>query len=249
MPLRDLIIVACHAPFRETTRGVPDDPTRDDAWVLQSFQKGEPPLYIEHARRGAHLAAQNPEALLMCSGGFTRREAGTHWSEAATYLALAEHYNWWQDGVGDTPTTMKDRATGEDYSRDSFENLLFSICRFQQVTGAFPRHVTMVSWAFKEERFDFHREAIRFPAERYTYYGCGAPLGLAPALAGEHITRQGFAENMYGSAGPIAVKRATRNPLKREHPFRECPGLAPFFRFIEDPANARRHYPDPLPWD
>jgi hypothetical protein len=37
----------------------------------------------------------------------------------------------------------------EDYARDSFENLLFSICRFKEVTGNYPARVTVVGYTFK----------------------------------------------------------------------------------------------------
>jgi hypothetical protein len=52
----------------------------------------------------------------------------------------------------------------EDYARDSYENLLFSLCRFHELAGSWPRNVTVVGYAFKEERFvSLHRAAISFP--------------------------------------------------------------------------------------
>src|SRR3954471_17337011 len=92
---RDVVIVACHAPFKATVDSTPCDPALDDPWVLQSFQQGEAPLYIEHLRRAVELARENPEALLICSGGYTRKEAGLRWSEAATYSAIGAHFKWW----------------------------------------------------------------------------------------------------------------------------------------------------------
>src|SRR5687767_3092162 len=147
---RNLIVVAGHAPFKAQIERVPENPEQDDAWVLQPFQRGEPPLYIAHIRRGVELLRQDPAALLTFSGGFTRKEAGGHWSEAATYLALARHFGWWETRAGSSSTReLEARTATADSSRDSFENLLFSICRFQQITGEYPRQVTLVSWAFK----------------------------------------------------------------------------------------------------
>jgi hypothetical protein len=248
--LKNLIVVACHAPFKETTVTVPADPQRDEAWVLQSFQRGEPPLYIAHARRGVELLRADPNAVLIFSGGYTRREAGLRWSEAQTYCSIAKAQNWWEGGEGENErAAIESRTAREDYSRDSFENLLFSLCRFQQVVGEYPRQVTLISWAFKRERFDLHRQAIRFPAQRFRFDGFNEPIGLEAALRGEAITMAAFRENRYGSGGPIAEKRIGRNPFKREHDFRSCPQMDEFFRFLENPANADRPYPSRLPWE
>jgi hypothetical protein len=136
---RSLIIVAGHAPFREDVISVPAFPEEDDAWVLQPFQRGEPPLYIEHIRQGVALLRNDPASLLIFSGGFTRREAGLRWSEAETYSALARYFQYWTTETETAPVSgLSSRIATEDFSRDSFENLLFSICRFQQVTGRYP---------------------------------------------------------------------------------------------------------------
>jgi hypothetical protein len=246
-PLNDLIIVAGHAPFKETTITVPEHPEQDHAWVLQSFQIGEPPLYVSHIQRGVELLKQNPDALLIFSGGYTRREAGLRWSEAETYRAIARHFQWWTSAAtlaGD----LEKRVTTEDFSRDSFENLLFSICRFQQVTGRYPRKVIVISWAFKQERFDRHRIAIGFPADRFEFQGVNQPVGLGSALRGEEVTLRAFMQNRYGSDGELAAKRTARNPFNRMHAFRACPGVGELFQFIEDPKNGGEQFAGELPW-
>lgn len=35
------------------------------------------------------------------------------------------------------------RALTEEHARDSFENLLFSVCRFRELTGSYPRNITV----------------------------------------------------------------------------------------------------------
>jgi hypothetical protein len=247
---QNLIVVAGHAPFKETVVAVPAHPEQDDWWVLQSFQHGEPPLYIDHIRRGVQLLRKDPEALLIFSGGFTRREAGLRWSEAATYAAVAAHFHWWA-GEGDESSETEPAAhiATEDFSRDSFENLLFSLGRFQQLTGAYPRRVTLVSWEFKAARFDWHRAAIRFPADRFRYEGCHQPRILDAALRGEALTLREFTENQYGGSRAMMEKRAGRNPFNRHHDFDRCPGLEEFFVFINDPKNARRTFSERLPWE
>jgi len=242
LDLCDAVVVAGHAPFKASVTEVPARPEEDDAWVLQFFQAGEPPLYLEHIRRGVELAAANPSALLIFSGGYTRAEAGPRWSEAATYAALAAQMSGWNE-------SLIARTALEDFSRDSFENLLFSLVRFHEVTGRWPRHFTMVSWAFKERRFNQHRAAIRFPSGRFTFEGRGNPVKLAAALAGEEETLQAFSKDFYGSTDPLAAKRARRNPLRREHPFRRHSGLEDFFTFMDNPNNARTVWPGHLPWE
>ena len=88
--MEHLILVAGHAVYV-----APDfaRPEADESWLLQDFQRGEPPFYIEHIRRGVELTAADAGALLMFSGGQTRREAGPR-SEAESYWRLAEHFGW-----------------------------------------------------------------------------------------------------------------------------------------------------------
>ncbi|MDP2952159.1 MAG: hypothetical protein Q8O76_02430 [Chloroflexota bacterium] len=244
---RDLIVVATHAPFREEVQDVPEHPEGDEGWALQPCQRGEPPFYIEHIRRGAVLAAHNPAALLIFSGGQTRKEAGRR-SEAAAYVRTAQFYDFW---IRDTAlrASVAKRAAAEDYARDSFENLLFGICRFQQVAGQYPRNLVVVGWAFKGARFDLCRAALRFPAGRFRYEGCNDPIDLKSALRGESKTLRDFIESRYGAGGDLALKREERDPFHHQHPYASCPGLSAFFEFIGDPENGQRDFPGRLPWE
>lgn len=60
---------------------------------------------------------------LLPQGGKTRGPAGPK-SEAESYFFVADHYDWW--GKPD----LRSRASTEDFARDSFENIMFSICRY-----------------------------------------------------------------------------------------------------------------------
>jgi hypothetical protein len=155
--LDTLILVVGHAIYV-----APDfsNPSHDDSWVLQRFQKGEPPSYLQHIEVGVKLAEKEKSSLLVFSGGQTRADAGAH-SEAGSYWLIAEHVVKWDDSV-------RSRSTTEDYARDSFENLLFGICRFFECTARFPEVVKVVSWKFKEARFDLHRKALRLPRCRFS---------------------------------------------------------------------------------
>ncbi|MCL5746349.1 MAG: hypothetical protein M1541_20865 [Acidobacteria bacterium] len=226
------IIVAGHAVLRSF-----GDPAAEQNWILLDFQRGEPSCYIGHIRCGVELAAREPGALLVFSGGQSRREAGPR-SEAETYLWIARHYGWF--GMPEAAA----RATTEEYARDSFENLLFGICRFRECAGCFPERVTFVSWTFKEARFELHREAIRWPKEHFRYVGANNPPGLAQALAAEQQTALKYRRDPYSAGAELEAKRRERNPFGREHPYwRTCPELTALFKY-----RGPELFPGSLPW-
>ena len=67
----------------------------------------------------------------------------------------------------------------QEHARDSFENLLFSLCRFHSLTGRYPERLLLVSYEFKHERFaSLHAKALRWPPTRLEFLGTPA---LTPA--------------------------------------------------------------------
>ena len=227
------VIVAGHAILKQDA----PDPASDDAWFLLPFQRGEGPCYVEHVRHGVELAALHPASLLIFSGGQTRAEAGPR-SEAEGYLALARHYSWW--GHHDVAR----RTTLEEFARDSFENLLFSLGRFQQHQGTWPAHATLVSWKFKAARFDLHRAAIGWPAGRFTFDGPNNPPELAQAEAAEALTLAAYRRDPYSTSAAFRAKKDARNPFRRQHPYTNVSHETKELFQHEGP----RHYPGPHPW-
>lgn len=101
------------------------------------YQRGQVSTFVRHIELGVRLAREDGEALLIFSGGETRYEAGPR-SEAQSYWIAAKHAHWWRDDPAagsDEGDSVSSRTVTEEYARDSFENLLFSICRFKEVTG------------------------------------------------------------------------------------------------------------------
>jgi hypothetical protein len=226
------IIVAGHAIITDFS-----DPLADESWMLLPFQKGEPRKYVEHIRAGVELAAADPASLLVFSGGQTRREAGPR-SEAQSYFWIAGHYGWFGH------PEVAARAITEEFARDSFENLLFGICRFRECTSRYPDRVTFVSWKFKRERFELHRAAILWPRERFSYYGVNDPDDIAQALAAEQQTAAGYAADPYSSFPEFEGKRQSRNPFLRQHGyFISCPEAAALFLH-----RGPERFAGPLPW-
>jgi len=253
--LQDLVIVSGHAVFKEKVKETQiENPEHDSNWVLEPFQIGEPPFYIEHIRRGIVHTIYNPTTLLVFSGGRTN-EKGGQWSAAKTYLHITKYYRFWipdeLEKKRKLRTDIQNRTTTEEYARDSFENLLFSICRFYQVTGYYPYRITVVNWSFKKKRFDLHRAAIRFPAYRFCFDGFNDPIDLKSAWRREAKAIRDFYGDRYGcdEKSAIGQKRKKKDPFNQGHPYKKCQGLEKFFKFIEDPNNKQRSFPERLPWE
>jgi hypothetical protein len=72
----------------------------------------------------------------------------------------------------------------QEHARDSFENVLFSLCRFYELTGHYPAAITAVTYTLKQRRFEeVHRAAVRFPASNFTFIGTPVPPAAKGAEA------------------------------------------------------------------
>ncbi len=228
-----MILVPAHAVWKLT-----GDPLSDASWHLKPYQQGEPRFYLEHIRRGVEIAAADSGTFLVFSGGQTESAAGPC-SEALGYWMLAECHQWWDR------REVRARAAVEEFALDSFQNLLFGICRFRECSGGYPREITVAGWGFKARRFcDLHRPALRFPPERFYYAAVNDPVDLAAAQTEEQRTCALFTADPYGAAESLARKRRRRNPFRRRESYAAgCPELAGLLQ---------HHGPDlfrgPLPW-
>lgn len=216
--LENLVLVAGHAIYVGKENS---DADHDEHWILKSFQKGESSRYIEHIRFGVELAASLPNAMIIFSGGQTRREAGPR-SEAQSYWLLADQFAWWQK------LEVRDRATTEEFACDSFQNMLFGIARFRECSGHYPLSIDIVGWEYKRGRFDFHRQTIRWPASGryYRYHGVNNPADRITYMEGETKVMASFKKNPFGLEKDILSKRIERNPFKRQSPYAiSCPEI------------------------
>jgi hypothetical protein len=217
--VKNLIVVAGHAILRDLKHV-----GEDAGWFLLDFQKGEPKRYIGHIELAVREAAADPESLLIFSGGPTRIEAGPR-TESLSYWLVAEHYKWFGH------PEVNERAYLEDFARDSFENLLFGICRFKEITGELPEIVTVVSWEFKRARFaDLHREAMGWPREQFRYVGANDPEAIEQALRAEEKAREKYLADPYSLGDEFRLKKDQRNPFRRQNGYAiSCPEM-----FTED---------------
>eukprot|EP00898_Chlorokybus_atmophyticus_P000554 jgi/Chlat1/149/Chrsp1S00228 len=242
--LESLVMVAGHAVYTGTDLTHPDD---DKAWFLEPYQKmrkgehGAGATFADAIKLGVLMAAESPEAMLLFSGGETRRAAGPR-SEAHSYWSVADALDWFGK------EEVRSRAFTEEYARDSFENVLFSICRFRELTGHYPKNFTVVSYEAKRARFvDMHRVAIAFPFKRFEFRGVSLPdtVELVAAMEGETHTVSQFRSDPYGCSESLSQKRLDRDPFARTSPYpTACPELTELFNHC-----GPQPYVGRLPWD
>ncbi|KAL3513824.1 hypothetical protein ACH5RR_026541 [Cinchona calisaya] len=236
--LRNLVMVAGHSVYTSSSCEKVD---REDAWFLESYQKhkGQAATFVSHIEKGVEITGNDDAALLLFSGGETRKDAGPR-SEAQSYWIVAESKGWFGK------QEVRWRALTEEHARDSFENLLFSVCRFRELTGNYPHNITVVGYDFKEERFvNLHRSAIRFPDTKFFYSGTpSSQTSREAALKGEELVRTQFHDDPYGCLGSLRRKKLGRDPFHRSIPYPNgCPEIEGLFRYC-----GTTQYSGPLPW-
>ncbi|KAF8633638.1 hypothetical protein AX15_001325 [Amanita polypyramis BW_CC] len=215
--LTHLIIVPGHAIW---TGIDPNQRLSEDQWLLEPYQKGKGRLaaFFAHISRGAELATHDEHSLLVFSGGQTKRASTT--TEAESYLRLALSSKVL--GNSETPKAFQIRATTENYALDSYQNLLFSIARFHEITGYFPHTITVIGYEFKRRRYvDLHRAALRWPRYRFQYIGIDAE-GEESRVAQQGELENGYnpySKDLYGCHPFLSSKRRQRNPHSRFHPY------------------------------
>eukprot|EP00934_Nitzschia_sp_Nitz4_P001881 Nitzschia sp. Nitz4//scaffold8_size234185//232841//234078//NITZ4_001308-RA/size234185-augustus-gene-0.283-mRNA-1//-1//CDS//3329559959//1881//frame0 len=243
---RNLVMVAGHSV---TISGHLEDAGQDESdWFLLDYQKGQglPQAIRAHISAGIETAHRDPESLLIFSGGETRAVTGPL-TEGASYFHAADAMHLWPSAG-----TVRARTTTEEFATDSFENLMFSICRFQEVTGRYPDKITVVSFTFKERRFKtLHAPALQWPSEKFSYVGVDPPastgFNLQRSIVGERENAAApFEQDPYGCHSEVLQKkRRERNPFHRTPPYTiSCPDLSELLHYCgPDPFPVHK-----LPW-
>ncbi|KAI5480430.1 hypothetical protein MNV49_000583 [Pseudohyphozyma bogoriensis] len=229
--------------------------TFDKDWILEPYQHdGTVKTLIRHLSKGAEIAVQDPEALLVYSGGQTR--PGAELSEAQSYARLAKAGNVYEQFMVRDPKkslhpagSVFERVTTEEFALDSMSNLLFSIARFKEFTGHYPTHITVVGFAMKRRRFEeIHRAALRWPISAFKYVGIDNDEVSMEAFEGERTNGlEPFLKDRYGCKGLLLAKKRKRNPYRRYHPYiSSAPELEKLFEYC--PKN-NELFSGKLPWD
>ena len=92
MNLNNLVMVAGHFVYTRNCCGKFED---ESSWYLEPYQKdpGQAATFVEHIKVGVEIAAKDKEALLIFSGGETRKDAGPR-SEAQSYWSVSGSEDW-----------------------------------------------------------------------------------------------------------------------------------------------------------
>jgi hypothetical protein len=60
------------------------------------------------------------------------------------------------------------------------------MARFYQLTGSYPKKITVIGFEFKRQRFvELHRAALKFPLKEFRYIGMNAPHQGPETVLGE----------------------------------------------------------------
>ncbi|KAG5421933.1 hypothetical protein I9W82_001026 [Candida metapsilosis] len=244
LDINHLIIVPCHGIYK-----LGEPPSKQESWYLADFQlEGNDHLcFIDHIEQGLQELQNDPNSYLIISGGETKAEAGPI-SEAFSYYTLATDLAK-RNQLG----SIDGRVTTENYARDSFENVIFSICRFYEIWQRYPKFITIVGFEFKRDRFlDLHlSQALEFPVDRVKYIGNSPNPNYASKEKTDKYFKdidineyknavQEFKKDWYGAQEKLITKRNKRNPFSRQPGYAlSNPILSEFLIQIRDNQNAK----------
>lgn len=234
-----LILVPGHGVYRGIN---PEkDWASEDAWGLEPFQRGFDGFLIrafsQHIKRGLEQLKElgTSDAIVVFSGGQTK-DFGPR-SEGLSYYLVAEANRLF--GVfpeHEQSDVLQHRIFAEEFARDSYENLLFSICRFREVVGVFPRNIVVVNWAYKRQRFEeYHRVAVRWHKSNFQYIGidmkdAAEALGLRVPPQMRALSDAGTLKRVQEDLYLCKVNMQTRlerNPQRRVIPYLlSCPEIS-----------------------
>jgi hypothetical protein len=249
-----LIIVPGHAIQHCTERDM--SLYNVDCWtLLNSYQRNQVPIYVAHVRHALHELANRDDALLIMSGGKTHPGL-SRMSEGTSLVALAERIVSEDPSLQqfNSPFDLLHRVFSEEFALDSHDNLLFSMCRFQQLTGHQPQHVVVAGFGFKQKRFsEIHRVSAGLSASAFEYIDVN-PLNdelLVSQLGVEEAKRQTklidfalppYRSDPFGCGPELRNKRRSRNMYAPHAPFAHvymyalsCPSMRERLLKCEDP--------------
>ena len=201
-----LNLLPCHTLF------LGGDPHQDANWRLLDYQRGgEVACFVEHVRAAVRQTSDDPDALLVASGGPTRPEL--HISESSSYKHLAQRLGLLDDA------DMLQRIALDEAARDSLENLLFGLCKFHETVGTLPHLVRVFGFGFKRERFELHARTLGIRPEQFQYVAVNDPPGLPSAQGGEARALADFRADPWAQGGALRAKRLARSPFGYRSPY------------------------------
>lgn len=140
------LILACHGVYEKGQWHAEDRYRTSEA--KEVFQ--------EHLKISFEALRSGDCDVLIISGGYTKEK--TEKSEARGMLDwawdMSEKGQLGSVTINDIRTWIASKKIVlEEFARDSFENILFSVCRFFQLNGKIPASICVCSMRSKEDRF------------------------------------------------------------------------------------------------
>jgi hypothetical protein len=141
---------------------------QDGRW--HGGHQNEDRLYQKHVRDAFRIFAGEGYAALVLSGGRSR-------PHLAPEIANSEAEGMREYALAAGLPALGDGVLLEQFGRDSFENLFFSLLCFYRRFGEWPSRVGTVSWKFKALRFYLIACGLRLAEGRFRFFGSGDPTG------------------------------------------------------------------------
>lgn len=213
------------------------DPWEKTNWLLKSYHTKEHlERFIEINKAGIQQAAEYENSLLIASG--TSTDGRTTLTEAQGFEFLAESLDWF--GYSD----VRSRFYPELFATSSYLNLIYSICRFFEITGNYPQQIICPGLSYKQHRFNLHRLAIRYPGQAFRYRPiCDPPQSdLVEAIKAEVSTVKEFMKFPHG--------RGSTESTRNKHiflPSYDCTNPLSIKDLLHQ-TGKRQVFGNPLPW-
>jgi len=160
-------------------------------------------VYVEQLSKSIKALQDGLFDMLILSGGYTKKQIEK--SEAQGMLEWAQDL----DMITDTK-----RIILEEFARDSFENILFSMCKFYESYNRFPGSITFCSWTPKERRFRVTADSLKIST--YSFWGIGENKELE--CAEEKLLEIIITDPFY-RRHELAAKRQFRDPWNKGIPY------------------------------
>jgi hypothetical protein len=219
-PLKTPLILCCHCVY-------------DKGNIYSEFPEDRA-VYEQHLRESVKALHSGLYEALIISGGYTKKQVEK--SEARGMLDWAHDLALAFDAS---------RVILEEYARDSFENVLFGMCRFYQEYHQFPEAVTICSWKPKESRFRLIADGLQIP--NYSFFGIGKKNDVVEREA--DLLKLVYGDPLHRQRA-LATMRRNRDPWGKGNPYNEIEELREMFEvlsFMEEKGLTDSSLLDP-PW-
>ena len=195
------LILCCHCVY-------------DNGNIYSEFPEDKT-IYEQHLRESIKSLRDRRYDVLIISGGYTKRDLEK--SEAQGMLDWAQDLGLNMQGI-----------LLEEYARDSFENVLFSICRFYQEYEQFPKSVGICSWKSKERRFRIIAHVLTLPNYSFLVIGDKEEVKEREAKLLDLVI-----DDPFHRKPSLAYMRQKRDPWNKGNPYASVERFKDMFETLD----------------